>query len=302
MNVAEIRKGDIAAILKPLALAKGKSAREGKGGPTVALAVRARLQMIFAFCAERDMRSEELPNPAQKDLHKMTMAPAREHEATSHRAAEVDSVPAIWARLAQEDDTTSNAIRFIIATGVRLREALDAKWDEVDFEATTWTIPAKRMKKGVAHVVPLSAPALAILETQKARRTGGHIFPGRLAGSPMASVSPASRLRSLGLGEATSLHGFRSNMMDFITEHYSRELGELSLAHKIGSDVTAAYMKTTLLKKRREALDAYAHFLTTGERPDEEDEAKKPKAKPKSKAKSDNVVPFTTKAIAGGAK
>jgi hypothetical protein len=61
-------------------------------------------------------------------------------------------------------------------------------------------------------------------------------------------------------------------------------------------------MKTTLLKKRREALDAYAHFLTTGERPDEEDEAKKPKAKPKSKAKSDNVVPFTTKAIAGGAK
>ncbi|WP_296708283.1 site-specific integrase [Rhodoblastus sp.] len=262
INVADIRRADVAAILGPLSLAKGKSAREGKGGPTVALAVRSRLENIFDFCVEEGWRSDEIPNPASRNFHKMTMGAALGRKTKNHRCAALDSVPALWARLAQEDDTTSNAIRFIIATGVRLREALDARWDEVDFATNTFTIPAKRMKKGVAHVVPLSAPALAILEAQKAKRTGGHIFPGRLAGSPMASVSPASRLRSLGLGEATSLHGFRSNIFDFVTEHFDRELAERILAHKVGSEVTAAYMKTTLLAKRRVALEAYARFLT----------------------------------------
>lgn len=264
MNVVDIRRASVAAILGPLSRAKGKSAREGKGGPSVALVVRSRLENIFDFCIERGWRSEESPNPAQRKFHKMTLGAAFGRKTTHNRSAPLVEVPAIYAKLAAEDDSVSNAIRFIIATGVRLREALDARWEEIDFETNTWTIPAKRMKTGMVHVVPLSGATVTILEAQKKRRTGGHIFPGRLAGSPMCSGLPARCLERLGLGEATSLHGFRSNIFDFVAENFDRELAERILAHKIGSEVTAAYMKTTLLEKRLVAMESYASWLTGG--------------------------------------
>lgn len=55
------------------------------------------------------------------------------------------------------------ALKFILLTGVRKSEFIDATWSEVDFDAERWTIPAERMKAGKAHVVPLSRQALDIL-------------------------------------------------------------------------------------------------------------------------------------------
>ena len=37
------------------------------------------------------------------------------------------------------------------------------RWSEIDFDARLWTIPKERVKNGVAHAVPLSAAALAVL-------------------------------------------------------------------------------------------------------------------------------------------
>ncbi len=47
------------------------------------------------------------------------------------------------------------AVEFMMLTFVRTSEMIGAQWDEFDFDAKTWLIPASRMKMGKEHVVPL---------------------------------------------------------------------------------------------------------------------------------------------------
>lgn len=51
-----------------------------------------------------------------------------------------------------------------LLTITRPAEATEARWDEVNFDANEWTIPAARMKMNREHTVPLSDGALVILE------------------------------------------------------------------------------------------------------------------------------------------
>ncbi|WP_176860854.1 tyrosine-type recombinase/integrase [Cupriavidus sp. YR651] len=44
------------------------------------------------------------------------------------------------------------ALKFVLLTGVRKGEFIDATWSEVDFDAGRWTIPASHMKARNAHV------------------------------------------------------------------------------------------------------------------------------------------------------
>jgi integrase len=50
------------------------------------------------------------------------------------------------------------------------------RWEELNFERETWTIP--RTKNDESVTVPLTAPALAILERRKTNATGPWVFPG----------------------------------------------------------------------------------------------------------------------------
>lgn len=40
-----------------------------------------------------------------------------------------------------------------LLTPVRISELLEATWNEIDFENTTWTIPKERMKRRNPHVI-----------------------------------------------------------------------------------------------------------------------------------------------------
>ena len=87
------------------------------------------------------------------------------------------AVPAFMAKLARIDSTTSQALQFLILTAARSGEALGARWDEINFDAAVWTVPANRMKTGEIHEVPLSDAALAILYAQReARGQNPHII------------------------------------------------------------------------------------------------------------------------------
>ena len=47
------------------------------------------------------------------------------------------------------------AIEFTVLTAARTGEVLGATWDEFDIRSALWTIPARRMKSGRVHRVPL---------------------------------------------------------------------------------------------------------------------------------------------------
>jgi integrase len=77
-------------------------------------------------------------------------------------------MPAFLAALQGRQDMAARALEFAILTAARTAEVLGATWGELDLEAKVWTVPAKRMKAGREHRVPLSEASLALLEQLQA--------------------------------------------------------------------------------------------------------------------------------------
>ena len=62
--------------------------------------------------------------------------------------------------------------------------------------------------------------------------------------------------------EGVTVHGFRSTFRDWAGEvaNASREVAEMSLAHKVGSDVERAYARSDLLERRRTLMVQWSEF------------------------------------------
>ena len=68
-------------------------------------------------------------------------------------------------------------------------------------------------------------------------------------------------LRRMGRGDLT-VHGFRSTFRDWAAEQtsYSREVCELSLAHKIADGAEAAYWRSDIFEKRSRLMSDWAQY------------------------------------------
>jgi integrase len=151
-------------------------------------------------------------------------------------------------------------LRFLIFTACRTNEVVGARWSEIDRPSSTWRIPAERMKMHQDHVVPLSDPALAILDKMR----GGQrelIFPNP-EGGPFSENAMLAVLDRQGYGHVT-VHGFRSTFATWAEEctDYPDGVREAALAHKYKSETTAAYQRGQKLEKRRALMKDWAQFL-----------------------------------------
>ena len=52
------------------------------------------------------------------------------------------------------------------------------RWEEVNLDAGTWSLPGARTKNGQPHVVPLTAEAVELLRTVKRRKGAEFVFEG----------------------------------------------------------------------------------------------------------------------------
>ncbi|CAJ0571078.1 unnamed protein product, partial [Mesorhabditis spiculigera] len=96
--------------------------------------------------------------------------------------------------------TTRCLIEWQLHTMTRPAEAATTSWADIDLDKKTWTIPARRMKKRRAHVIPLTEHALALLETIKPY--SGHreyVFP--------ADRDPRTHCNSQTANMALEAHG-----------------------------------------------------------------------------------------------
>jgi integrase len=261
LDVREVKHAHIANILAPLSLVREPNKAKGRGGPTVATALRSRIERVLDWAAVHGYRDPDAPNPARESLFRDLLggAPPTQH----FRAAPLHEVPLIYRKVAAAlPNTTLNAIRFLILTATRLRETLDARWDEIDLEKAIWTIPASRAKTATEYVVPLSAAVLAVIEAQRAFRSSQTwVFPGRF-GSPIGSSTVGPALGRIGVA-GTTLHGFRSSFRDWAGEigGVPDDVAEFALGHKFGNSVQQAYRRMTSIEARRAALSRYADWL-----------------------------------------
>ena len=159
---------------------------------------------------------------------------------------------------------TKLCLKIIVLTAVRSGEARGAAWREIDIDAATWTIPADRTKTGKEHRVPLSDPALAVLNQAHALSDGGGrlVFPSARAGTTIGSATVTDLLRRSWPHSAVSVHGLRSSFRDWCAENgVNREVAEAALAHTVAG-VEAAYFRSDLFARRREVMNSWADYAT----------------------------------------
>jgi integrase len=122
--------------------------------PETASRLRGRLEMVFDYAKARKWRTGE--NPAVMKGNLAHVLPRRPKIAQPHFAAmPYREVPGFVATLREQATPASLALEFLILTAARSGEARGALWDEIDFDAAVWTIPAERMKGGSPHRIPL---------------------------------------------------------------------------------------------------------------------------------------------------
>lgn len=186
------------------------------------------------------------------------------------RAEHMDSmawqeVPAFMGDLAQREGLSARCLEFIILTASRSGEARGARWEEIDTKAAMWTVPAERMKRGVAHRAPLSPQALAALEAVRGL-DADLVFPAAQRGkdgtakvqSDMVFKALFKRMKR----EGFTTHGFRSSFRDWASEsaHAEREVAEAALSHAVGNEVERAYARSDLFERRRKLMDAWGRY------------------------------------------
>jgi integrase len=151
---------------------------------------------------------------------------------------------------------------------VRPGELRQAEWQEIDFEAAIWRIPAARMKKRREHVVPLSRQSLVILASARELTGGGRlIFPALgKRDRPMSENTANAALRRMGFGpDEMTAHGFRAMASTLLNEsgHWSPDAIERALAHKDHDQVRAAYHRGAHWKERVAMAQWWSDHLDT---------------------------------------
>jgi integrase len=168
------------------------------------------------------------------------------------------------AKLKGASGLAVNALMLTVITAARTSEVLNMQWDEVDLDAKVWTVPKERMKTAVEHQVPLSHAAVAILRDQLAARRPKqtHVFPGRRPGKPLSAPALSQTMRRMDAG-AYTVHGTaRSGFRDWAADHgVEWDVGEMCLSHQVGSVVSRAYLRSTMLTRRRRVMSDWSAFL-----------------------------------------
>jgi integrase len=248
LPVAAIDTGLVLRVLEPIWHTKSETASR----------VRMRLERVLSWAAVHGYRPGD--NPARWRGHLDHLLPAQGKIAPvrHHGALPYADVPAFLVELRQRDGLAAAALEFLILTAARTGEVLGATWGELDSEQRTWMIPARRMKSGREHRVPLSDRAVELL--RELPREGQRPF----ALSNMALLQLLKRMNRPGI----TAHGFRSSFRDWAAErtNYPNHVVEMALAHAVGDKVEAAYRRGDLFQKRRALMRAWSAFCAGGNR------------------------------------
>lgn len=248
--VDQVTATDIVALLQPIWLEKAETASR----------VRQRIERILDGATVKGHRSGD--NPARLKGNLEFLLPRKtKGEAGHHEAMPFAQVADFMVKLRKRPAVTARALEFAILTAARTGEVIGMRWEEVDLDQATWTVPADRMKAKRAHTVPLSDAALTILRGLRTAEPEPRdlVFeaPKGRALSNMAMLALLKRMEV-----PVTVHGFRSTFRDWAGDmtNFAQQDIEMALAHTIQSKTERAYRRGDALEKRREMMRAWAEF------------------------------------------
>ena len=259
MALGEIATEHVLAVLRPIWLTKTETASR----------LRSRIAAILDAAKVDGLRDGENPARWTGHLEMKLPQPGKVKRVKHHSALPWRDVPALLADLAETEGVAAKALAFTTLTALRTGEVIGTKWSEL--RGDVLVIPPERAKTRQQHRVPLSAQALAILDSVKPlRRPDGFIFPSDITdtdGKPfsISNMAMLMVLRRLKGKTQATVHGFRSSFRDWCADHgVPRELAEACLAHVAGG-VERAYYRSDVIDLRRDLMQRWAdHCLPPG--------------------------------------
>jgi integrase len=250
MPVDSVGQPEVLMCLAPIWTEKHETARR----------LSQRIKIVLDVAKSKGFRSDENPVTAVKDAQ---VLPKVKTKTKHHKAMRWQDVPALYSDLSARNAMAAKALKFTCLTGARTGETLGMRWEELDFDGGIWTCPASRMKTGDEHRVPLTNEMISILEPLKLLESE-FVFEGQKRNKPLSNMSMLMLLRRMSV-EGVTVHGFRSTFRDWASEEagVAREIAEMSLSHRVGSEVERAYARSDLLGKRRLLMDRWSIFVSS---------------------------------------
>ncbi len=253
LPVDRITQGDVLGVLTPIWGTMPETARR----------VRQRIRAVMRWAMAHGYIDR---NPAGEAIE--GALPPMPKVSAHFRALPYPEVAAALALVEASGAgiTAKGCLRFLVLTAARSGEARLATWQEIDVEAREWRVPAERMKMKREHRVPLSDPALAVLDDMRPLRDASDlVFPSTAKPErPLSDMTLTKLLRDRKLADRAHVHGFRSSFRDWASEQTAtpHAVMELSLSHAVGDAVERAYARSDLLGKRRALMDAWGEYVT----------------------------------------
>jgi len=274
-GLRSIGKRDVANLLDKL------TAR-GKDGRSTSNITRTTLVGFWKWAISKDLADT---NPARDTMP----IKAGKDDRTSRRALKDHELAELWSASTCREYAT--ILRLLILTGLRRDEISDLGWSEVNFDEKiiddngkllahgTITIPGRRTKNGLTHLVPMSTQVRAILEglrnaevatDGRAVRATGRDFifgaRGKAGGFNKHGREKAALLR-LNL-EPWTLHDLRHT---FSTKAHGKPLSiaphiiEACMNHVSGhkGGVAGVYNHNEYREEKAEALQRWADYVTS---------------------------------------
>ncbi|MEI8055582.1 MAG: tyrosine-type recombinase/integrase [bacterium] len=117
-------------------------------------------------------------------------------EKSRDRFIQSDELPKFFKALSEETSIiVRDYILLSLLTGARRSNVLAMRWDEINFDRATWTIPLT--KNGESHTIPLVSTAIDVLKTRQENNIDSSpwVFPGAgISGHLVETKKPWKRI------------------------------------------------------------------------------------------------------------
>lgn len=238
----DVRRADVAAL----------HSKVGSRAPVEANRVVALVSVMFTLAEKWEYLPEGSPNPASG----IDLFPEKSRD----RYVTPKELPRLVKAIELEPNVYVRAVLWMyLLTGVRKSELLNAQWSDIDSDRCELRI--EETKAGRPHVVPLSEPAMQVLEQLPRQQGNPYIFPGARPGRPLAGFSRNWRtIRKRADLEDLRLHDLRRTVGSWLA------MSGASLP-LIGKVLNHSNPSTTAIYARlaedaaREALEDYSQQL-----------------------------------------
>lgn len=233
-----------------------------RGAPIHANRILSSLKQAFNYAVSRgNMAHNPASNIRARDIGGI--------ERPRERFLKLEEIKILWHFLDSNKNQmslqTKSAIKIMLLTGVRTAEIRLAKWHDIDFETSLWTIPAENNKGAVTVKIHLTELTKSTLKKLIAINDSAFVLSGI---SPEKSLDENALPRAIrriqdrvGIPEWTA-HDLRRTFATQLgkTLNIDPVIIEKCLGHKMPR-IMATYNKNEMLPQRKEALEKWSKCI-----------------------------------------